>query len=244
MSAHFLPAIAIYIQRHRFHSCIVSDSEIKVSSLLLGKIYKVVVESNSGGKADLCRGIGESRFCSSPLPFFFLKYYFFTSHSWYPHPFHHPYRDHAENMFFSWLFLQRHDESSGWGYSASQATNSDWKGEEMAGMGVRSRKHWPLWRMVTGRALWHDTKIFRQVWRQNPSQALPWTSWSITGISISVHASGLRVLICEEGAIWDDFSGPLIMWLLPGLFSLRLGNNGGPVLENDLTALRHKQKCV
>lgn len=71
MSAHFLPAIAIYIQRHRFHSCIVSDSEIKVSSLLLGKIYKVVVESNSGGKADLCRGIGESRFCSSRFLFSF-----------------------------------------------------------------------------------------------------------------------------------------------------------------------------
>lgn len=65
MSDYFLPAIAIYIQRHRFHSCIVSDSEIKVSSLLLGKIYKVVVESNSGGKADLSRGKAESLFCSS-----------------------------------------------------------------------------------------------------------------------------------------------------------------------------------
>lgn len=72
ISAHFLSAIAIYIQRHWFHSCIVSDSEIKVSSLF-GKIYKVIVEGNSGGKADLSRGVGESLFCSSQLPLFSLK---------------------------------------------------------------------------------------------------------------------------------------------------------------------------
>lgn len=95
---------------------------------------------------------------------------------------------------------------------------------------------------VTGRALWHDTKIIHQVWRQNPSQALPPTSWSITGIS--VHVSGLSLLICEEGAVRDVCSGPLILWLLQGLFSLRVGNNRGPGLENDLTTLRHKQKCV
>lgn len=58
VSAHFLSAMAIYIQRHRFHSCTESASEIRVSSpFLLGNIYEVVVEDNHDGeKADLSRG--------------------------------------------------------------------------------------------------------------------------------------------------------------------------------------------
>lgn len=68
VSAHFLSATAIYIQRHRFHSCAECLQVTQIISPpfslpISGKTNKVVVQDNCGTKADSSGG-GRGFSCS------------------------------------------------------------------------------------------------------------------------------------------------------------------------------------
>lgn len=115
--------------------------------------------------------------------------------------------NHAKKMFSSWLSLWRSYESSGWGHSVSQATNSGWK-EETWGQNQKALA-------ICGDSVKKSTvtlyKITLPVWRLLQSRPGPATgSWNIMGEV--VHAASLSLLICGESAVPDDCSGTSQLW--------------------------------
>lgn len=67
VSAHFLPAVAIYTQRHEFHSCRESDPESlrnqRFFSLSRAEDLRSGCGNNRGERADLAEGLGEVLLC-------------------------------------------------------------------------------------------------------------------------------------------------------------------------------------